>query len=343
MTSQSDTPYVDTKVLDGAAIVHMLQPAVARTFKEYADQVFVPYIHAQLHDIQRLDIVWDVYLSDSLKQGTRDNRGTGIRKRVEPKAKLPGNWQSFLRVDDNKTELFDYLGQSLMENPVDGNELYSTSRQNIHYSSDREDTSGLAPCSHEEADSRIMLHVADQVGQGYTKISVRTVDTDIVILSVATARKLMPELSELWVAFGTAKSFRYLPTHDICNALGPRRSLALPLFHAFTGCDTVSAFAGKGKQSAWDTWNVLPEMTDALAHLAHLSNNPPQDRIPDQCMCLVERFVVVMYDRASEAEKVNAARQQLFSKGSRALENIPPTQAALTQHTRRAIYQAVHC
>ncbi len=114
----------------------------------------------------------------------------------------------------------------------------------------------------------------------------------------------------------------------------------MPLFHAFTGCDTVSAFAGKGKESAWDTWNVLPEMTDALAHL---SNNPPQDRIPDQCMCLVERFVVVMYDRASEAEKVNAARQQLFSKGSRALENIPPTQAALTQHTRRAIYQAVHC
>ncbi len=91
-----------------------------------------------------------------------------------------------------------------MENPVDGKELYGTSRQNILCSSDLEDTSGLAPCSHEEADSRIMLHVADQVGQGYKKISVRTVDTDIVILSVATARKRMPELSELWVAFGTA-------------------------------------------------------------------------------------------------------------------------------------------
>jgi hypothetical protein len=93
---------------------------------------------------------------------------------------------------------------------------------------------------------------------GHSKILMQTVDTDVVFLSVATARKLMPELSELWVAFGTANTFSYLSAHDICQALGPTNSLQLPLCHAFTGCDTVSAFADEGNKSAWDTWNVLP-------------------------------------------------------------------------------------
>ena len=39
-------------------------------------------------------------------------------------------------------------------------------------------------------------------------------------------------------------------------------------------------------------------------------------------------------------EKINDARKWLFTQRSRSLENIPPTQAALTQHIRRASYQA---
>ena len=32
--------------------------------------------------------------------------------------------------------------------------------------------------------------------------------------------------------------------HEIYFALGPEKSLALPMFHSITGCDTVSLFAG---------------------------------------------------------------------------------------------------
>ena len=28
-------------------------------------------------------------------------------------------------------------------------------------------------------------------------------------------------------------------------------------FHTLTGCDTTSAFAGRGKKTAWDIWNIL--------------------------------------------------------------------------------------
>ena len=53
------------------------------------------------------------------------------------------------------------------------------------------------------------------------------------------------ENTELWVAFGTGKLLRYIPAHDIATALGDEKARSLPMFHAFTGCDTVSSFAGR--------------------------------------------------------------------------------------------------
>lgn len=55
----------------------------------------------------------------------------------------------------------------------------------------------------------------------------------------------------------------------------------------------------------------------------------------------LECFVVLMYDRMSDTMEVNEARKQLFTQKSRALENIPPTKAALEQHIKRAAYQAI--
>ena len=66
--------------------------------------------------------------------------------------------------------------------------------------------------------------------------------------------------------------------------------------------------------------------------LADLSSVP--ESIPDDYMPLIERFVVLLYSRTCTALTVNEARQELFSKKSRAIENIPPTQAALLQHKK---------
>ena len=41
----------------------------------------------------------------------------------------------------------------------------------------------IAPCNHEEADTRMMVHVNDAVMQGFNKILIRTVDTDVVVRS----------------------------------------------------------------------------------------------------------------------------------------------------------------
>ena len=63
--------------------------------------------------------------------------------------------------------------------------------------SNRQDVLGLAPCTHEEANARIFLHLEDAVQQGYSKVSIRTVDTDVVVLAIASANHL--NISELWI------------------------------------------------------------------------------------------------------------------------------------------------
>jgi len=74
-----------------------------------------------------------------------------------------------------------------------------------------------------------------------------TVDNDDVVLAVTSAQRL--DNSELWVAFRGGTSYRFQATQQIARALGPDRCVALPMFHAFTGCDTLSCFGGRGKRT----------------------------------------------------------------------------------------------
>ena len=112
--NQTEAPVVyDCKVLDGAVTVHALPVINVLTFQEYADNVFIPH---QLRDTKRVDVVWDEYRPDSLKEGTRGKRGKGLRRKVSGDTKLPGNWNDFLRDPFNKKKLFQFLS-SQVENP----------------------------------------------------------------------------------------------------------------------------------------------------------------------------------------------------------------------------------
>ena len=109
------------------------------------------------------------------------------------------------------------------------------------------------------------------------------------------------------------------------------------MFHAFTGCDTVSFFASVGKKTCWDVWMSDPEFTRVF--LKMLTITFPQS-LSDISLA-VERFVSLMYDKTSTLCRVNDTRKYLFTKRERKLETIPPTQAALKEHTKRAILQTL--
>ena len=54
---------------------------------------------------------------------------------------------------------------------------------------------GLTPCSHEEEDSRIFVHVADAVYKGHTKVAIHTVKTDVVVMQLLLLKSSVLESS----------------------------------------------------------------------------------------------------------------------------------------------------
>ena len=51
-------------------------------------------------------------------------------------------------------------------------------------------------------------------------------------------------------------TYTSIPPVSLIKQDPPVPQLPLPMFHAFTGCDTVSFFGGKGKKTAWNTWRA---------------------------------------------------------------------------------------
>ena len=90
---------------------------------------------------------------------------------------------------------------------------------NVLSNTDRTTMDGLQPCNHEEADSRIFLHVHDAALQHH-RVLIK-VDTVVFVLAIAQTQR-MPQTQriankEIWLAFGTGKHFRSFSVHDIAQ------------------------------------------------------------------------------------------------------------------------------
>ena len=160
-------PNATAMVLDGAVIVNLLMPSESQTFNDYSKNVFTSYILQQFKRVSRLDLIWDQYLPNSLKDTTRQKRGTGIERRVTPTGKIPSNWQDFLKVGRNKTELFNFLTAQLQQIMIpEGKELYVTLGTTV-IKCGSSNVSSMTDCNHEEADTRIFVHVAHAAETGH--------------------------------------------------------------------------------------------------------------------------------------------------------------------------------
>ena len=85
------------------------------------------------------------------------------------------------------------------------------------------------------------------------------------------------------------------------------------------------------KKSVWEAWKAYPEATEAFRFVDDSPFLPLEISTP--IFNVLQRFVVILFDRTSLATDMNTARQELFTKKNRALENIPPTEVR-TYHTQ---------
>ena len=187
----------------------------------------------------------------------------------------------------------------------------------------------MQDCNHEEADTRIVVHVQHALKHGAKTVQIRTVDTDIIVILVGVFYDLaviQPE-ADVWVAFGMGRNFGFHYINDICSSLGELRSRSLPVFHAYSGCDTTSAFNGKGKKSAWKAWQSYEDVTETFVYL---SNNPfHRMSVEDLHFQNLERLTVILYDKTSPLISINESRKDLFCTKNRGMDRLPPTQVKL--------------
>lgn len=163
----------------------------------------------------------------------------------------------------NKKELFDFLTSKI--------ELFSWSQTKaLHVTSEQAvpsfgSSSTMNSCNHEEADTGIVVHVQHALLEhGAKTVLVRTVDTDVIIIVAGLFHYLLviQPLTDIWVAFGMGKKYRFYHINSMCKSLGEPKSRALPMFHAYSSCDTTSAFNGKDKKSAWWAWQAYDAATE---------------------------------------------------------------------------------
>ena len=101
----------------------------------------------------RIDIIYDVYYKISIKNATREKHGRGFRYTVTGQGKIPKDWKAFLNISENKIELFAFLTDVV------------THMTHVNLSN-------LGPSDHEEADTRMFIHVKfnNAIRQGHTNV-----------------------------------------------------------------------------------------------------------------------------------------------------------------------------
>ena len=98
----------------------------------------------------------------------------------------------------------------------------------------------MPECKH-EADTRILIHFQNALENGDTTCLVCTVDSDVIVIIVGKLYYLFKRhpAADLWIAFGTARIFRYLHINAICNALRREKNHSTTSFYPRTQASRV--------------------------------------------------------------------------------------------------------
>ncbi len=316
-------------IIDGQPLVIAVgKPQGAMTFGDLAD-TFVLSVLQQGANYERIDVVFDRYRDETIKAdplGRRTKAARPIRRIFEDRSvPLPKNWANFMASTDNKADLARFLSESLISQAPNDKDVIVAGgfldEQDVR-SSKGSDVDSLRS-THEEADTRLVLHAA----HSRFETVVPSRDTDVILLLVAHFRHI--HFDNLWVMAGTSKARKFIPVGTVCNSLPNDLVGNLLAFHALTGCDTTSYMANHSKQTSWTLFKE---------HYALLNGLGVGD-ITKETIQSVESFVCKIY-KVPQTASVDTARHVLFLKGGKP-EVLPPTKDSLKFHAMRTHYQAL--
>ena len=155
----------------------------------------------------------------------------------------------------------------------------------------------------EEADTRMMLHLAHISHYDFSCAVIASIDADVTFFCLTIYHKFpMP----LFQKCCSETRMKYVDIDSIGNILGRNVCEALPGMHAITGCDTVSSFAGKGKLSAFQLVKKNVSFQELFARCGLSWEFSDADFTNPQI------FTCSLYGAKKAESDVNTLRYQLF-------------------------------
>ena len=245
-------------VLDGMALVQKLRTS-GKTFGELS-QDLAEIVLALGKNSSRIDLVFDVYRDESIKNAQRTRRSTGrlLYQNLKPSQPVK-QCSNFLSSSHNKREFIKSIVSAWKARSLNVSQKKLFVGYENHcccFSSDGVSDIPELASNQEEADTRMLLHIQHEAAQSHDLKSfiVHSPDTDVFILCLSYLHSIN---RPIFFKTGVKDKSRFInmtrikekieiltadmeySADDLCKALLG--------FHAFTGCDTVSSFAGKGK------------------------------------------------------------------------------------------------
>lgn len=161
-------------------------------------------------------------------------------------------WRQFLSNTENKQRLTHLIVNEWRKEcysvKLAGKKLYATVAEEWYkIASDGSELFEVLESTQEEADTRLLLHAYHAGRNGFSTVVISSDDTDVFVLALAF-KSFLP--SSVYINCGTQATTRYMEITHVVQRHGSDVCRCLPGLHAFTGCDTVSGFSGKGKMTA---------------------------------------------------------------------------------------------
>ncbi len=325
-------------IIDGMYIVHKATGSFS-TFAHAAQTIFSLVLN-EGRSSSRIDVVFDTYRDISIKSWERQLRGSqnSVTYSNIVNGQKIQQWRKFLLSDKNKTALIEFLAKEWQSDSyrqqLQQKQLF-ISYQDICI---KVTSAGMEDCpalhnNHEEADTKLLMHAKHAADDGITPVIIASEDTDVCILFTAYA-DVISEKGQVILKNHQKNRITFADIGSIQKVLGLDVCRALPALHAFTGCDSVSAFAGRGKIGAFKHVTASHTFTSLFSQLGE------DWSISEQSYKDLEKFTCILYG-ARDLDDVNECRYRIFCcrKGDVEAHHIPPCRDALKKHIARASYQ----
>ena len=173
-------------------------------------------------------------------------------------------------------------------------------------------------CQQEEVDGGLLLHAAHAAEEGYEGVVVCSEDTDVFIMALAFHDRIG---ASLFQKSGTRTRTKVAGIRKVAATLGIDVYRALIGMHSFTGCNTVSAFAGKGKTSALKLLTTNKNIQCIFCRLGEECDLSPQ------LMNELEAFTCLLYSLEGSSGNLFCAK-----KGEIKSHQLPPCRDCMETH-----------